>query len=218
MASKMEVGVIGLGKFGMGMAETLVELGHNVIGIDRLESKVHAAREVVAHVFQADGADKTALAQLGFDQLDFVIVSSGQSMEASVLITLNLKELGGPQVWVKAMSEEHERVLTKLGADFVVFPERYVARQLAHRLGVPGLVNYLPLGGGVALQELSVNRWSGKTLRELDLTNTHGLQVLAIRHQNSKNYNFVPGADQALREGDLLVSIGPEETLDTLEP
>ncbi|MFW5733512.1 MAG: potassium channel family protein [Oceanidesulfovibrio sp.] len=218
MASKLEVGVIGLGKFGLGLAEALVELGHSVVGVDKLESKVSGAREILSQVFHADGTDRTALQQLGFDQFSYVIVSSGHSMEASILITLNLKELNVPHVWVKAMSEEHEKILHKLGADFVVFPERFVARQLAHRIGVPGLVQYLPLGGGITLQELAVKEWSGQSLRELDLTNKYGLQVVAVKGHGEEEYSFVPGADKILFEGDLLVTIGEEDSLSKIEP
>lgn len=218
MASKLEVGIVGLGKFGMGIAEALVELGHNIIGIDKSETKVSAARGIVSQVYQADAMDRVALQQLGFDQLPYVVVSSGHSMEASILITLNLKELGVNHVWVKAISEDHEKILRKLGADFVVFPERFVARQLAHRIGVPGLVQYLPLGSGITLQELAVKNWSGQSLRDLDLTNKYGLQVVAVKRHDETDYSFVPNADKMLFEGDLLVTIGEENSLSKIEP
>ncbi|QJT07491.1 potassium channel family protein [Oceanidesulfovibrio marinus] len=218
MASKLEVGIVGLGKFGMGIAEALVELGHSIIGIDKSETKVSAARGIVSQVYQADAMDRVALQQLGFDQLPYVVVSSGHSMEASILITLNLKELGVNHVWVKAISEDHEKILRKLGADFVVFPERFVARQLAHRIGVPGLVQYLPLGSGITLQELAVKNWSGQSLRDLDLTNKYGLQVVAVKRHDETDYSFVPNADKMLFEGDLLVTIGEENSLSKIEP
>ncbi len=211
MAQRKEVGVIGLGKFGFCLAETLMELGHQVIGVDKSESRVRVARDALTQVYQADAMDKVALQQLGFGELEFVVVSIGGSMEASILITMNLKELGTGQVWVKAVSRDHEKVLNKIGADFVVFPERFVARQLAHRLAVPGLLNYLPLGGGIVLQEFNVDKWAGQTLRELDLPNRHHLLVVAVKRPGEDKPSFIPRADVRLEKGDVLVAIGGDE-------
>lgn len=218
MAAKkgLEVGIVGLGKFGSALAERLVEMKVTVIGLDRSESRVSAMRDILEHVYQADATDKAALRQLGFADLSHVVVSSGHSLEASVLATLNLKELGVPQVWCKAISEEHEKILRKLGADFVVFPEQYVAKQIAHHLAVPGLVHYFPLGSGVAMQEVTVEKWAGSTLRELDLTNRLQLQVVAIKRADENEYSYIPKANQVLTAGDMLLIIGGEDRLDRI--
>ncbi|GAB7080237.1 potassium channel family protein [Megalodesulfovibrio paquesii] len=219
MAAKqgLEIGIVGLGKFGSALAERLLEMKVTVIGVDRSESRVTAMRDILEHVYQADATDKSALRQLGFGDLTHVVVSSGHSMEASVLATLNLKELGVPQVWCKAISEEHEKILRKLGADFVVFPEQYVAKQIAHHIAVPGLVHYFPLGSGVALQEVVVDKWAGSTLRDLNLTNRFQLQVVGVKHADEKDYTYIPKADRLLNAGDMLLILGGEHRLERIE-
>ncbi|MDY0307458.1 MAG: TrkA family potassium uptake protein, partial [Desulfovibrionaceae bacterium] len=173
MAKKIEIGVVGLGKFGYALAESVKELGHVAVGVDADEAMVRRAQVVLDQVFQADGTDKKVLEQLGFQNLDYVVVSIGKSMEASILVAMNLQELGVKNIWVKAISPEHEKVLKRLGVHFVVFPEQFVARQLAHRMAVPGILDYLPLGEGVLVQEIKVERWAGKSLRDLNLPATH---------------------------------------------
>ncbi len=214
--AKMEMGVVGLGKFGYCLAETLVEMKQSVVGVDLSENRVKIARELLSQVYRADATDKTALRQLGFHELPVVVVSIGSSMEASILITMNLKEIGVDKVWVKAISEDHEKILYRLGADLVIFPERYVAKQLAHRLAVPGLLNYLPVGGGVVLQEFVVDAWAGQTLRQLNLPTKHKIQVVGIRRPGEVEFSFVPQADTELHKGDVVVVIGNEQHLGEL--
>ncbi|MDD4951741.1 MAG: TrkA family potassium uptake protein [Desulfovibrionaceae bacterium] len=204
----MEVGVVGLGKFGLTLAESLVELGVTVLGVDGDGERVRQAQGVLAQVFQADGTNKRALEQLGFQDLDCVVVSTGRSMEASLLVVLNLQELGVKKIWVKAVSVEHEKVLLRLGVSFAVIPEQYVARQIAHRLSVPGLLEYLGLGEGVLVKEVTVDKWHGNSLRELKLTSAYRVQVVAVKKLGAKAFDFVPAADDVLEKGDVLVVIG----------
>ena len=211
--ARREFGVVGLGKFGLSLAKSLMAHGQTVVGVDSDPEKVKAASEVLTQVYQAEAVDKVALEQLGLGELSSVIVSTGHSMEASILITLFLKELGCKSVTVKAMSRDHEKVLKKVGADSVIFPERYAAEQLAAKLAVPGLIDYLPLGTNVILKELIVERWAGKTLRELNLTNSFGIQVVAVKTAGEKQFVFVPKADQPLQKGDVLAVIGRGENL-----
>jgi len=217
MPRKVQVGIIGLGKFGFFLGKSLVELGHEVIGVDVVEDKVRNAQDILTQVFQADSTDASALEQLRIAELPVVVVSVGHSMEASILISLHLKELGAEEVWVKAISPDHEKVLIKVGVDHVIFPERFAARQLARRLVVPGLVDYLPLGTGVMVREIAVEKWAGKTLRELDLPKKYGVQVVATRRNGEEDFTFVPRADRKLEKGDVLVFLGSEEDLDKLK-
>jgi trk system potassium uptake protein TrkA len=209
---------VGLGKFGLSLARSLMAHGQKVVGIDSDPDKVKAAAEVLTQAYQAEAVDKTALQQLGFGELPQVIVSTGHNMEASILITLFLKELGCKNVTVKAVSRDHEKVLTKVGADAVIFPERYAAEQLAAKLAVPGLIDYLPLGTNIILKEFTVERWEGKTLRDLNLTNSFGIQVVAVKGLEEKQFVFVPKADQPLKKGDVLAVIGQGDKLLDLEP
>lgn len=211
MAKKKEIGVIGLGKFGFSLAVALSNLGHDVVGVDRNDDHVKRAQDKLAQVYKTDASDEKALEQIGFKDLDKVIVSTGDSMEASILAVLNLQALGVDEVWVKAISEEHQRVLYKLGADHVVFPEAFVAHQLAHQLSGLGINDYFGLGVNVATKEIVIDKWAGKNLRDLDLTNTFQVQVVACRKKDEAEFSFVPRADQVFEEGDVIVLIGKSE-------
>ena len=216
--AKREIGIIGLGKFGFFLGSSLMELGHTVLGIDRRQDNIRRAQDVLSYVYEADATDKTALSQLGVADLDEVIISVGQSMEASILIALHLKELGECKLMCKAISEDHEKVLNKIGVDEIVFPERYAAAQLARKLAIPGLIDYLPFGEDVILREVEVKSWKGKSLRDLDLTNKYSIQVVAIKRKGASTFSFVPRARESLEEGDILAVLGNEEDVDRLKP
>lgn len=218
MAARISVGIIGLGKFGLAFGQTLVELGQEVLGIDADMDNVRRAQELLTHTYQADAMDKRALEQLGFKEMTHVVVSVGRSIEASAMISLYLRELEVQNIWVKAVSDDHERLLRKIGVSEVIFPERYAATQLANKLSTPGLIEYLPFGQDVALLELTVTEWAGQSLRELDLTNTHGVQVIAERKAGEEKLRFIPKADQPLALGDRLMVIGEKKVLGKLRP
>lgn len=214
---RKEFGIVGLGKFGLSLGQALRGHGQTVIGVDSDHEKVKEAAEILDQAYQADAMHKAVLQQLGFGELPEVVVSTGHSMEASILIVMFLKELGCRRVTVKAISLDHEKVLKKVGADKIIFPERYAAEQLAARLAVPGLVDYLPLGRNVVLREFVVEKWEGQTLRNLNLTNVYGMQVVAMRSRDAKEFGFVPRADTVLQKGDVLAAIGRAENLEKLE-
>ncbi|MBI9110829.1 TrkA family potassium uptake protein [Maridesulfovibrio ferrireducens] len=213
MADRIEVGVIGLGKFGLELARNLRELGHGVTGVDSSTERVKVAKPYLTQVFQADGTDQQTLEQLSFQDFNYVVVSTGDSMEASILVVLNLQEIGVKKIWVKAMSAAHKKVLSKLGVDFVVFPEHFAAKQLAYKLATPGMLDYLSMGQDVLIKEKEVCEWKGKTLKDLNLTNNFQVQVIAIRKNGSSELNFVPKANDPLQEHDILVLIGAHENL-----
>lgn len=213
MPGNKEVGVVGLGKFGFALAAALTDLGLDVVGVDKVSDHVRKAQSRLAQVYEADGTDEKALEQIGFKDLEKVIVSTGSSMEASILVVLNLQSLGVKNIWVKAISEEHERVLYKLGVPYVVFPEAFVAFQLAHRLTTPGIHDYFGLGTDVVTREILVDKWAGKTLRELNLTNTYHVQVIAYRAKEEAVFNFVPEADRVMHAGDVYVLIGKTDDM-----
>ncbi len=217
MAKKNEIGVIGLGKFGFSLASALTDLGLDVVGVDLDSERVRRAQDKLAQVYQADVTDEKALGQIGFKDLERVIVSTGGSMEASILGVLNLQALGVKKIWVKAISEEHERVLYKLGVPYVVFPEAFVAFQLAHRLATPGIQDYFGMGQDVVTREILINQWAGKALRDLNLTNTYHVQVVAYRRNGEAQFSFVPEADRPFEEGDVVVLIGKTENVMKIE-
>lgn len=210
MNRKMEIGVIGLGKFGLQLSRTLEEMGHGVLGLDTGEARVRMAQDILSQVYQANATDIAVLQQLRFQDLDMVFVSVGDSMEASLLVVLNLQELGVRKIGVKAISNEHKKVLTRLGVDLVILPEHDVATHVAHRLANPGMLDLLPLGGGVLVQELVVDAWAGRTLLDLKLVSEYSVMVLAVKPASSKEYRFVPQANARLDKGDALVVIGKQ--------
>lgn len=213
MKTKLEIGVIGLGKFGFFVGQRLMELGHDVVGLDVNQEFIRRAQEQLTQVYEGNGADKGVLEQLGFHEFDYVIVSVGEAMEASILIAMHLKELGTRQVWVKAVSLEHEKVLEKVGADEVFFPELIGSQQLAMRITSPGLIEYLHYGQGILVQMLPVDNWAGKSLKELNLTNRYRLLVIAHKRKEEMNFNYLPHADTVLEKEDQVVVIVQEDTL-----
>ncbi|MDL2286648.1 TrkA family potassium uptake protein [Desulfococcaceae bacterium OttesenSCG-928-F15] len=218
MKKTLEVGIIGLGKFGRQLGIMLTELGHNVLGVDIDPQRVHAVQDIFPQTYVADATDKTALAQLKFQSCDTVAVSVGSTMDSSILITLNLQELGAKDILVKAVSAAHRKVLTKLGVGRVLEPEIDVATQVAYRLNTPGMLDLLPIGSGVLIQELIVDKWAGKSLAELKLRDTNGLLVAAICAANDTEYVFVPDPHQSLTQGDKMLLIGYQKALSGIVP
>jgi trk system potassium uptake protein TrkA len=218
MAGKKPIGIIGLGKFGFQLGKTLIELGRPVVGIDVAASNVKRAQQLFTHVYQADASNKDVLEQIGIDDLDHVIISVGNSVAASSMIAMYLKEFNIANVWAKAIDNDHAKLLMKIGVNQVVIPEHLAARQLANRIVMPGFIDYLPFDLDMVLEQLTVKNWAGKSLREIELTSRFGVQVIAIRKVNGKKYKFVPKADDLLEKDDVVVVIGHAERLRKLEP
>lgn len=217
MRNKMEIAVIGLGKFGMQVGSTLTELGHRVAGIDQDESKVRQASEFFAQAFTIDAADKTALEQIRIQDFGMVVLSVGKSMETTILAALNLQELGVRKITVKASSAELRKVLIRLGITNVVQPEVDVAVLTAQRISNPGMLDLLPVGGGVLVQEVTVERWDGKTLMELDLMNKYGVLAMAVKKHTELEYRFVPDPQAKFAKGDQLILLGRPGSVLALE-
>ena len=208
--------VIGLGSFGMSIGRTLVEQGHETLGIDIDEGLVHEAAQVLTHVVQADATEEEALRALGLRNFDAVVVAIGTNLEASILVTLLLKELGARLVVAKASTELHGKVLSRIGADRVVFPERDMGARVAHYLVASNILDYVELSPKYSIMELTADAEShGRSLRELDLRNRYGVTVLAIKRGDEIKVS--PQADDRLEKGDVLVVIGSQEGLRRLE-
>lgn len=215
---KLEVGVIGLGKFGLQMARTLVQLGHTVLGIDENETRVQIAQDVLDTVYKADATQSGVLKSLRFQDLDCVMVSTGQAMEKSLSIVLNLQELSIGRIWVKASNAEHRKILRRLGVHNAILPEHDAATMAAHQLSNPGMLDLIPRYGGILVQELTVDRWSGKTLLDLNLMSTHEVMVIGVRAADAQEYKFVPPARTELQRGDVLIVVGQQKNVRALTP
>ena len=203
--------VIGLGSFGFNIAKTLYEEGHEVLAIDIDKDKIEAVKDYVTRAVTMDSADKENLKALGIQDIDIVIVSLGPQMEASILTVLYLHELKVKRIIAKALSEDHAKILESIGATDVIYPEKDMAIKLAHRLSSPNVLEYLPLSSGFSIQEIAPpEKFIGKTLKELDLRNKYGVQVIAIRELVPENTILIPKADFVIKESDILIIIGAE--------
>lgn len=215
---KLEIGVIGLGKFGLRMATTLASLGHTVVGIDMSETRVQLAEEALDSVYKADATNIAVLRSLHVQDLDWAVISVGQSVEQSLSITLNVQELNGPKIWVKASNEEHRKILQRLRVDRAMVPETEAAVMAAHQLTHPGMLDLIPKYGGIAIQELKVQEWDGKTLVELNLMQRFNVIVMGIRPRGERAFIFVPSARTVLHKGDTLVVAGRADAMEDLTP
>lgn len=208
--------VIGLGRFGMSVGANLATQGHEVLGIDESESLVHAASSVLTHVIQADATDEEALKAMGLRNFDAVIVAIGSDLEASILVTLLLKEMGVPLVIAKASTDLQGRVLQKIGADRVVYPERDMGARVAHSLLATNILDYIELSPKYSILEIEAPpQICGKTLKELNLRNRYSVNVMAIKRGHS--ILATPKAEDVIMSGDILVVIGPHDGLRNLE-
>lgn len=208
--------VIGLGRFGRSVARTLESLGHQVMGVDVDGEIVASLRLDITHAVQADCTDEESLATLGLRNFDGVVVAIGGDVEASVLVTLLLKEQGVPRVLAKAGSEIHGRLLTKVGADTVIYPERDMGTRLAHHLVTSSAVDSIELSRDFRVVEVPAPAAAaGQTLGQLNLRSRFGLHVLAIRRGDA--VLVAPGAQDSVAAGDMLVVLGDVTGLVRLE-
>lgn len=204
--------VVGLGRFGSQLARELCSHGCEVLAMDIDSELISQIAGDVTHAVVGDGQDKSVLRALGAADFDCAIVAIGGDLAASVLVTMNLKELGIPQIICKAHDETHCRVLQKLGADRVVIPEQEHADRLARSLSSPNVLDYIELSDDYGIIEVPAPKsWSGKNLRELNVRAKLGVNVLAIRREG--RINVSPAADFAIADADVLVVLGDNAAL-----
>ncbi len=209
--------VIGLGRFGRAVCETLHQSGYEVLGTDINEKRVDdiLSTGLAAHALIIDSTNPLSLKEAGIFEFDTVIVSIGNYLQESIITTLNLKEAGVGNVIAKASSEVHAKLLQKVGADRVVLPEYEAGCNLAQTLIRPGLLESLDLDAEHSIVEIKVpESFYGKTILELRLRSDYGINVLAIGQ--SKNFDINPKPDRRLQQDDVLVVIGNKRDLDRL--
>lgn len=208
--------VIGLGRFGASIAQALYSMNYDVMIIDENAERVQQHNHLATHAVQADSTDEKALKELGIRNFDVVVVAIGADIQASILTTLILKELGVKTIVAKAQNERHGQVLYKVGADRVVFPERDMGLRVAHNLISPNVLDFVELSEEFSVAELAIPReMYGKTLAELDIRVRFGVNVMAIK-SNGK-FNIAPGAQDVLESEDILIVIGSNQDLKRFE-
>lgn len=208
--------VIGLGRFGMSVAETLARMGYDVLAIDIDPEKVNSVKDIVTHAVQVDALDEQALRSLGIRNFDVVVVAIGEDVQANILVTVMLKEMGVKTVVAKARTELHGRVLAKVGADKVVFPERDMGVRVARALVAANIVDQIELSPDYSIMELiAPQEFVGKSIGEAAIRVKYGVTVLAIRRGDE--IIISPGAHHRVEEGDILVVVGRNDRLRRLE-
>jgi trk system potassium uptake protein TrkA len=209
--------VIGLGSFGFNLATALAKDGHEVLVIDSDERNIEAIKDRVTHAVMADATDKKVLSEFVSTDADAVIVGLAENMEASTLVTLYLRDLGMKEVIVKALSDDHAKVLKAVGATEIVYPEKDVALRLAERLSTPNLIEHLPLTPEYSIVEITPpESFLGKTLRELQLRKEFGVIVIAVKDVLSNTFHLIPDTDFEIKPNSALVIIGRSENIDKL--
>ncbi|MGK7901906.1 MAG: TrkA family potassium uptake protein [Hormoscilla sp.] len=209
--------VIGLGRFGRAVCATLYGMGYEVMGVDKDEKRVAqtANDEIATHVLELDSTDPSALKQAGIFEFDTVIVAIGNYIEESVITVLNLKEKGVNYAIAKASSKIHEKLLKKVGADLVVFPEHEMGCGMARSLTQPNILERLELDPDYSIVEVMVPaEFEGKTLAEIELRNRYGLNLIALSENKKLEINTT--GVQKLRKGAKMVLIGANKDIKKL--
>lgn len=199
--------VIGCGRFGSSVARTLYDLGNEVMVIDISEDVIREMSEEATYAVQADAMDEAVLKDLGLRNFDVAVISIGSDIEASIMATLVVKELGIKRVIAKAQSELHRKVLDKIGADKVIFPERDMGVRVAHNLTSTNILDFIELSPDYSIIEITaIEEWENKTLAQLKLSTKYGLNVMAIKRGNKITVS--PSGEIMINKDDVLVVIG----------
>lgn len=221
--------VIGLGRFGSSVARTLTKEGCEVLAIDEDEERVDELSDLVTRAVQLDATDEKALRAMGIEDVDVAIVAIGEDIQASILITLLLKEIGVKEVVAKAMYPRHGRILQKIGADRVIFPEREMGEELAQTLVSPNVLEQVELSPDHSVMEIiAPGIFVGKTIRDLQIRTKYGVNIITIKKkiphltktgetEFTETINTAPKADDKIEKGDHLVVIGKDENLTKLK-
>ena len=206
--------VVGLGHFGAWAARALYAQGHDVIAIERDQRLVDHYQSEVTVAVVGDATDRDLLRQVGAEGANAAIISTGEDLATSILTTLALRDLGVKEIYVKVGSTEAARALEAFDVRETIFPEREMADRLAHRITSKSILEYVPLGPGFSIQEVAIpDGWLGKSLRELALPATYGIQVVALQDVLTGTFEVVADPDRKLRESDVAIVAGKDETI-----
>ena len=213
---KHSVIVIGLGRFGNAAARELMALGHEVLAIDDSEAKVNEIAPEVTHAVELDASDEHALRDVGAGEFEHAIVAISSNTEASIFATMALKNLGVRNIVAKAATPLHGKILERVGADRVVYPEREMGQRVGHSFSIPHVIDYIDVAPRFGIMKVSPPAsFVGKTLRELDIPGRMSLTPIALRRGSKVTVN--PHQDERITETDELILMGLDEKLERLE-
>ena len=216
---RKQVVVIGLGRFGASVAQELYQMGHDVLAIDLDEKNVQDMLGHVTYAVKADASSKAVLKELGVSNFDVAIVAIRSDIQASILVTVILKDLGIPFVVTRAINELHGNAMERIGADKIVYPEQEMGRRLAHIGFEPGVLDYMEVAPNYGITKIRPPEHLLKhTLEEAGFDrprDKYGVAVVAIRR--GREYMLVPSKDEELRPGDMLILAGNTEEIGKLK-
>ncbi len=208
--------VIGCGRFGSAVAKTLYKNGYDVLAIDGDPDIVQHISEFVTHSASIDVKDEAALRAVGMRNIDVAVVAIGSEIKASIMATLVVKELGVKYVVAKAQDELHAKVLYKIGADRVIFPERDMGVRLAYNLTSTNILDYIELAADYSIMEITApEKWQDRSLMDINIRAKFGISVMAIKH--GEDINVAPQASTVIHRGDVLVVVGSNEDLQRVQ-
>lgn len=210
--------MIGLGIFGSNIVRELYENGFDVIAVDKDKDAVHRIKDFATKAIVADGTDNEVMENIGIHEDDVVVISFGEDLAASTLITLHLKQMKIKNIIVKAPNEEHKLILEKVGATDVIIPEKEVAGKVAKSLISPNILECLPLSEGYMIFEIAPpNSFLGKSIGELGLRSKYHIEVIAVKDVLTDQISMVPPASFVLKDGEILVVIAKEKDIQKIK-
>lgn len=214
----MKIAVIGLGNFGMNVAKELYARGHDVLIVDQSPELVQKGQEFSSKSVVADCAEREVLANLGLSTVETTIISMGNNLSGSILATMYAKELGVKNIIVKAISDDHKRILGKVGATQIIFPEREMAVKLARSITTPNVLDYLPLTNSFSIMEIIPPKdFVGKSLSDLDLRKRYQIQVVGIKDALKDVIDMIVSPSRPIKASDRLIVLGEQEHLEKIK-
>ena len=206
--------IVGLGRFGTALAQELCEQGHEVLAVDKNEDVVHRIADSVSHAITADARDEQVLKSIGVRNFDYAVVAFAENIQDNILITLMLKELGCKNVIAKGNDYLHVKVLKRIGADRIVFPEADMGIRIAQLIASSNIIDYIDISEEYSIVEVGApSRWCGKSIRQIDVRAKYGINILAVKNQDGSAINVSPEPDYIIRRGDVLVVIGANDDI-----
>ncbi|MDX9788704.1 MAG: TrkA family potassium uptake protein [Desulfobacterales bacterium] len=206
--------VIGLGNFGFHAAKALYADGNEVLAADTDKSRVQAIDAYCTEALVLDATDRETLKSLGLQDMDGVIVSTGTKISTSILICLYLQEMGVKNIIAKALDNDHEKILRRMGANEIIHPERDSALRISRSLSRPNVLDFIPLADEYDLVQVGPPReFIGKNLKELNLRAKYNVHIIAIKELVPENFILVPPASFVIKDSDILMILGKSEDI-----